>query len=79
MAIIETLTQKNNVDINSLALNYAIDKKYIDKVLIGVDSIDQLTKNIKSINNVFENSIFKKIDSIKIENTKLLNPSNWKI
>jgi aryl-alcohol dehydrogenase-like predicted oxidoreductase len=79
LAILETLTQKNNVDINSLALNYAIDKKYIDKVLIGVDSIDQLTKNIKSINNVFDNSIFKKIDSIKIENTKLLNPSNWKI
>lgn len=79
LTILETLTQNNNLDINSLALNYAIDKKYIDKVLIGVDSIDQLTKNIKSINNAFDNSIFKKIDSIKIENTKLLNPSNWKI
>jgi aryl-alcohol dehydrogenase-like predicted oxidoreductase len=76
---LEILKQNYNVDMNSLALNYAINKKYIDKVLIGVDSIDQLTKNIESINNGFDNSIFKKIDSIKIGNKKLLNPSNWKI
>lgn len=76
---LKTLTQNYNLDMNSLALNYAIDKKYIDKVLIGVDSLDQLIKNIDSINNEFDNSIFKNIDSIKIENKKLLNPSNWKI
>ena len=76
---LKTLTQNYNLDMNSLALNYAIDKKYIDKVLIGVDSIDQLTTNIESINDEFDNSIFKKVDSIKIENKKLLNPSNWKI
>ena len=28
----------------SLALNYPLNKKYIDRVLIGVDSLDQLKK-----------------------------------
>ena len=76
---INNLTQNYNVEMNSLALNYVVDKKYIDKVLIGVDSINQLTKNIESLNNVFDTNIFKKIDSIQIENKKLLNPTNWKI
>ena len=68
-----------NIDMNSLALNYAINKPYIDKVLIGVDSLEQLKYNIKATENDFDKSIYEKIDCIQIKNTKLLNPSNWKI
>jgi aryl-alcohol dehydrogenase-like predicted oxidoreductase len=64
---------------NSLALNYAINKPYIDKVLIGVDSLEQLKNNIKATESICDKSIYRKIDSIKVENTELLNPSNWKI
>ena len=68
-----------NIDMNSLALNYAINKPYIDKVLIGVDSLEQLKNNIKATESICDKSIYRKIDTIKVENTELLNPSNWKI
>ena len=73
------ILKNNNISIESLALNYPLNKTYIDKVLIGVDSLEQLKKNIKATENDFDKSIYEKIDCIQIKNTKLLNPSNWKI
>jgi aryl-alcohol dehydrogenase-like predicted oxidoreductase len=72
------ITKNYNIDMNSLALNYPISKPYIDKVLIGVDSLEQLKNNIKATKSIYDESIYEKIDCIKLENTKLLNPSNWK-
>jgi aryl-alcohol dehydrogenase-like predicted oxidoreductase len=75
-----SLILKNyNISMESLALNYPLNKTYIDKVLIGVDSLQQLKNNIKATGNFCDTSIFRKVDSIKVENTELLNPSNWKI
>ena len=73
------ILKNNNISIESLALNYPLNKTYIDKVLIGVDSLEQLKKNIKATENDFDKSIYEEIDCIQIKNTKLLNPSNWKI
>ena len=73
------ILKNNNISIESLALNYPLNKTYIDKVLIGIDSLEQLKNNIKATENDFDKSIYEKIDSIQIKNTKLLNPSNWKI
>ena len=73
------ILKNNNISIESLALNYPLNKTYIDKVLIGVDSLEQLKNNIKVTENDFDKSIYEKIDCIQIKNTKLLNPSNWKI
>ena len=73
------ILKNNNIAMESLALNYPLNKTYIDKVLIGVDSLEQLKNNIKATENDFDKSIYEKIDCIQIKNTKLLNPSNWKI
>ena len=73
------ILKNNNISIESLALNYTLNKTYVDKVLIGVDSLEQLKNNIKVLDNELDKSIYEKIDCIKIKNTKLLNPSNWKI
>lgn len=76
---LSSLLKNNNISIERLALNYTLSKKYIDKVIIGVDSLEQLKNNIKAIENDFDKSIHEKIDCIQIKKTKLLNPSNWKI
>ena len=73
------ILKNNNIAMESLALNYPLNKTYVDKVLIGVDSLEQLKNNIKATENDFDKSIYEKIDCIQIKNTKLLNPSNWKI
>jgi len=76
---INRLGESHKIKMASCALNYPVSKSYIDKVLIGVDSLEQLKNNIKATENDFDKSIYEKIDCIQIKNTKLLNPSNWKI
>lgn len=64
-------------DINKLALQYVINKPYIDSVLLGVDSVDQLEKNLSCINKALPNKIEQYIDNINISEISMLNPANW--
>ena len=78
----EGITKIKNIvskdrDINKLALQYVINKPYIDSVLLGVDSVDQLEKNLSCINNALPNKIEKYIDNINISEISMLNPANW--
>ena len=70
------IKQEYSLNTLTLALQYVLQKEYIDYVLIGVETSEQLISNI--------NSCLKKahiphqvIDAIDILENKLLNPSNW--
>jgi aryl-alcohol dehydrogenase-like predicted oxidoreductase len=65
--------------IEELALNYVHSKSFIDGILIGVDSVDQLSKNLKSLEISPPSNIFQEIENIKIEHKNLLTPANWSI
>jgi aryl-alcohol dehydrogenase-like predicted oxidoreductase len=74
---IKTLCEKESITMQSLALSYAIHNEHIDQVLIGVDTKYQLLSNLESIDNL--QNAFKYIDqNIKVKETELLNPVNWK-
>jgi aryl-alcohol dehydrogenase-like predicted oxidoreductase len=62
---------------NDLALNYVCNQKNIDKVLIGVDNVQQLESNILSEKKYIQEELTKKIEAIDVKETELLNPSNW--
>lgn len=76
---IKGIVNSNEQVMASFALNYPMSKHYIDKVLMGVDSVDQLRENIKFLDTSKIEAAFKKIDKIEVENEKLLNPSLWKM
>ena len=67
----------NSCDLQGLALNYAISNSDIDNILIGVDNIDQLKKNLTCIDENQYKDIYDKVDSINVTEENLLNPSNW--
>ena len=73
---IEQLKNKYKIKTETLALQYVLQKKYIDKVLIGVDSVIQLQQNIGICSKSIEipSGIIDKID---VKENKLLNPANW--
>ena len=73
---LKNIQVSSQTDINSIALNYCLSKKYIDKVLIGVDSLSQLKKNL---NDIKDNNLDfqKEIDKMIVKETSLLNPNNW--
>jgi uncharacterized protein len=59
-------------------LNYAIHQPFIDKVVIGVDTPEQLSQNLHSIVDVIDSSLFNELENISVPDKALLNPSNWK-
>ncbi len=74
---IKHLSISQHLDLNDVALNYAMQQKDISHVLIGVDSVDQLSKNISSLRHTISNDMLTQIDAIQVKETELLNPSNW--
>ncbi len=73
------ISKRDNVSISELALSYCLKQKTIDNVLIGVDSTDQLIDNIKAVKYNLKQKTINSINSIKVQNTDLLNPSLWKL
>jgi aryl-alcohol dehydrogenase-like predicted oxidoreductase len=78
LALISEISRKENTSISALALSYCLLQKTIDNVLIGVDSLNQLKDNIKSIHYKITPQTIEHINTIKIKNLDLLNPSLWK-
>ena len=67
-----------DIPMAALALNFVTQNTYVDKVIIGVDSRDQLQQNL-----IFSNSfnippeVFDIISKINVKEKELLNPANW--
>jgi len=77
LELIHQISKESNIDLGYLALNYALEKEYIDHVLIGVDSKEQLNLNLKNL--IGEKQIpHERVNEILIKNEELLNPTNWK-
>lgn len=74
---INQIAKEAGVSVASLALNYALNKEYIDRVLVGVDSASQLNNNMNSLKDGLSDEIVQVIDEIKVSEPSLLNPSKW--
>lgn len=72
------IANKNNISLNDLALSYVFGQKIIDKVLIGVDSLEQLKENYQSLKISLSDDMIEEIDQINVKEVELLNPNNWK-
>ncbi|MCB0496664.1 MAG: aldo/keto reductase [Cyclobacteriaceae bacterium] len=75
---IKELAKSNKISVSDLALSYVSSQKYVDGILIGVDSETQLSENINFSKNVLPQQVIDEINSITVLNPELLNPSNWK-
>lgn len=74
---IHQISLENEITIEELCLNYVLSKSFIDKVVIGVDSKFQLSKNISSVRENFSSRIVEEIELIQVSDRHLLNPSEW--
>jgi aryl-alcohol dehydrogenase-like predicted oxidoreductase len=74
---LKNLTIKYKCSMQELALSYCLCQKEIDNVLIGVDSSEQLVKNISAAKFKIDINLINEINKIKVENVDLINPSLW--
>lgn len=74
---IKQIASANNVHVGNLALQYVLNKAYIDQVLIGVETVEQLKTNIMWAENKIDHKILDQMDSIDVPEIDMLNPSKW--
>lgn len=68
---LDEYARANQITIAEIAMNYNLQNNYIDGVLIGVDTLDQLKTNLSMISN-------RVVDlNIEVVEKDLLNPVNW--
>ena len=65
------LVREKELSLLEYALNFALNTQELDKILIGVDSVNQLT----DIVNAFKSDVDLK--AFKIDDINLLNPNLW--
>ena len=78
LVAISEFCKKQNITIEELSLNGVIHNPDIDGVLVGVDNMVQLQKNIQSILTEIPANISDFIDTLNVTEKELLNPVNWK-
>ena len=74
---VQSLCDKFDISVEEVALNYVMANESIDGVLIGVESSNQLIKNLNAINTKIPDEIDDFINRIIVKETELLNPANW--
>ena len=67
------------MSLSGLSLNWAYNLKEIDKIIIGIDSLSHLKKNLKIIERKISKNGYKKIKEINIKNNMITKPNLWKI
>ncbi len=76
---INHLAEKLNLSISAICLNFALLNKNIDKVVIGVDNLNNLKENIHDLN--FKESvekIYPTLLKLKVTDEDIILPTNWK-
>jgi aryl-alcohol dehydrogenase-like predicted oxidoreductase len=76
---IQSLAIDNNMKINELCIQFVLLTANIDKVVVGVDSVNQLKENITSFGNSQMNlKCYENLLDLKENNTEIIYPQNWK-
>lgn len=78
--LLHKIALENNISIVELCLGFVLQNHLIDKVVIGIDSSEQLLSNINSINNLISRNFdWSKTKTLKEDDITILNPSLWKM
>jgi len=75
---LHSISEEIDIPLNALCLNFAILNENIDKVIVGVDSLENLQQNTESLKH--KNRVkkrYQKLLELKEENENIILPTNW--
>jgi aryl-alcohol dehydrogenase-like predicted oxidoreductase len=81
-SIFSKLEQLNQYDIDkaALCLNFVISNPNIDKAVIGVDSVEQLKRNVESLESLEKvEGIRAELKTLRVNDELIINPSLWQL
>ncbi|MBU1850359.1 MAG: aldo/keto reductase [Nanoarchaeota archaeon] len=78
LTLLQSISKENNIPLSALCINFAALNKYIDKIVIGVDSLKNLQENVNSIKYQKKVSlIYTKLQNLKELDERIILPLNW--
>lgn len=78
LLLLRSLSEQIGVPVSGLCINFAALNQYVDKIIIGVDSLDNLKENIGMGNYQDKVSkIYSKLSSLSEDDEDIIIPSNW--
>jgi aryl-alcohol dehydrogenase-like predicted oxidoreductase len=78
IAMIQMFSKENNINIAETCFGFVNTNTYIDKIIFGVDSLENLTDNIKYYNNSCKSKLdFSFFKTFEEKNENIILPFNW--
>jgi len=72
------LANSNGIPLSSLLLNYALSQPFIDKVVFGVTSLNELKQNLDAFTYYKQSSLFfNELEAMDIDEESIILPFNW--
>jgi spore coat polysaccharide biosynthesis protein SpsF len=78
LAKLHAIAARSATSIGALALGYPVQSGMADRVVIGVESADQLRENLKDVSAQLPRNAIEEIEAIVVKEKRLLDPSSWK-
>ncbi len=76
---LNSLSIKQNIPIVALCFNFAAINRFVDKVVVGVDSLENLKEIVSSLNyHTDVQNVIGELFSFKEEDENIILPINWK-
>jgi aryl-alcohol dehydrogenase-like predicted oxidoreductase len=75
---VSSYVKESGRTMEDVALGYVLSKNEIDYILIGVDSKEQLAKNLRYMDVRLPDELVEQIDRVDVKEVELLYPKNWK-
>lgn len=78
--LLQKFSKIHDISIPAAALLFVISQKNIDKVIIGVDSVEQLKENINALRHLlYFKTIVGELDKLQVNDQNILLPYKWKL
>lgn len=78
LSSLHSISQDTHVSISALCLNFAVLNEYIDKVIIGIDSLSNLQENINALRYQDKvGDVYNSLLNLKESNEKIILPFHW--
>jgi len=79
LAKLGDIAQKSGLKISGLCLNFAVLNENIDKVVVGVDSLDNLEENVSDLSQIkITKKYYDKLKHLLVTDEQIILPINWK-
>lgn len=77
LQILNKYSEDFNLPIDQIALLYALQQSDIDHIIVGIDNIEQLKRNLDFVVTNIPKKLINSINQIIVKETELLYPKNW--